>query len=112
MPETCTQNSQFKCHLNTDFALLKKRVEDLEHGQKKEADFRTTYYEEQNRRIDHDARMDAKITEMDEKLDTLLEWQRVQQEKPVKRWDGIIEKTIWAVLAAVIAFLLARIGLS
>ena len=31
--------------------------------------------------------------------------------KPGKRWDGIVEKAIWAVVAAVIAFLLARFGL-
>lgn len=31
--------------------------------------------------------------------------------KPGKRWEGLAEKAIWAVAAAVIAFLLARIGL-
>lgn len=31
--------------------------------------------------------------------------------KPGKRWDSIVDKVIWAVLAAVIAFILGRIGL-
>lgn len=31
--------------------------------------------------------------------------------KPGKRWDGLVDKVVWAVLAAVIAFLLGRIGL-
>lgn len=31
--------------------------------------------------------------------------------KPGKRWESIVDKAVWAVLAAVIAFLLARIGL-
>ena len=31
--------------------------------------------------------------------------------KPGKRWEAIVDKAIWAVLAAVIAFLLARVGL-
>ena len=31
--------------------------------------------------------------------------------KPGKRWESIVDKSVWAVLAAVIAFLLARIGL-
>ena len=31
--------------------------------------------------------------------------------RPGKRWDAIVDKVIWAVLAAVIAFLLGRIGL-
>ena len=33
-------------------------------------------------------------------------------EKPAKRWDSIVDKAIWAVCAAVIAFLLARVGLT
>lgn len=32
-------------------------------------------------------------------------------EKPGKRYDGLVDKALWAVLAAVIAFLLGRIGL-
>lgn len=31
--------------------------------------------------------------------------------KPGKRWEDIVSKVIWAVLAASIAFLLAKIGL-
>lgn len=32
-------------------------------------------------------------------------------EKPAKRWDGLVDKLIWGVAGAVLAFLLARIGL-
>ena len=32
-------------------------------------------------------------------------------EKPGKRWDAVVDKVIWAVCAAVIAFLLGRLGL-
>lgn len=32
-------------------------------------------------------------------------------EKSGKRWDGMVDKVIWAVLAALIAFLLGRLGL-
>ena len=32
-------------------------------------------------------------------------------DKPGKRWESIVEKAIWAVAAAVIAFLLGRVGL-
>lgn len=31
--------------------------------------------------------------------------------KPGKRWDAVVDKAVWAVLAAVIAFLMGRIGL-
>ena len=32
-------------------------------------------------------------------------------EKPAKRWDGLVDKAIWGVAGAVLAFLLAKIGL-
>lgn len=31
--------------------------------------------------------------------------------KPGKRWESLVEKVIWAVVAAVVGFLLAKIGL-
>lgn len=46
-----------------------------------------------------------------EKLDQLLEWQETQQKKPQAFVDDIKGKVVWAVLAAVIAFILGRIGL-
>ena len=33
-------------------------------------------------------------------------------EKPGKRWDGLIEKVAWMLIAALIGFALAKIGLS
>ena len=33
-------------------------------------------------------------------------------EKPGKRWDGIVDKLIWAVLAAGLGFLLAQVGIA
>lgn len=41
--------------------------------------------------------LDAKVTEI--------------ECKPAKRWDGLVEKLIWAVAAAVVGFLLAQVGL-
>ena len=45
------------------------------------------------------------------KLDKLIEWQETEQQKPGRQWSDIMDKVIWAVLAAVITFILARIGL-
>ena len=36
---------------------------------------------------------------------------KAMAEKPGKRWDAVVDKIVWALLAAVIAFLLGRIGL-
>lgn len=33
------------------------------------------------------------------------------KDKPAKRWDGLVDKIIWAVAGAVLAFLLSKIGL-
>lgn len=32
-------------------------------------------------------------------------------EKPAKRWDDMVDKTVWAILAAVIAYYLGGLGL-
>ena len=31
--------------------------------------------------------------------------------KPARRWDAMVDKVLWAVVAAVIAFVLGRVGL-
>ena len=32
-------------------------------------------------------------------------------EKPAKRWDGLVDKVVWALLAALIGFVLGHIGI-
>jgi predicted nucleic acid-binding Zn-ribbon protein len=44
-------------------------------------------------------------------VETIKKDVKTLTEKPGKRWDGIVDKLIWAVLAAVLGFLLARLGL-
>lgn len=48
------------------------------------------------------------VAESVEKLDGKV---TALEQKPAKRWDGLVEKVIWAVVAAVIAYLLAQVGL-
>ena len=48
------------------------------------------------------------VAETVEKLDGKV---TALEEKPVKRIDGLVDKIIWAICAAVISFVLARIGL-
>lgn len=35
----------------------------------------------------------------------------VLENKPAKRWDGLVDKAIWAVIAAFIGYILAQLGL-
>ncbi len=57
------------------------------------------------------ATLRTKLDSIEEKLDELTVTVKALADKPGKRWDGIVDKAIWAVLAAVIAFLLGRVGL-
>lgn len=61
---------------------------------------------------------DTKLDTIDDKLDdiqtgqkTLLTKVEALEAKPGKRWDGLVDKVLWAVAGAVVAFLLARVGL-
>lgn len=58
-----------------------------------------------------DAVQNAHYEAIDAKLDELTVMVKELKDKPTKRWDGLVDKAIWAVAAAVIAFLLGRIGL-
>lgn len=57
------------------------------------------------------ATLKAKLDGMDDKLDALTETAQALADKPAKRWESLADKAVWAVCAAVIAFLLAGMGL-
>ena len=48
--------------------------------------------------------MNTSVDKLTTKVDEL-------EEKPAKRWDAVVDKIVWAVLASLISFLLGRIGL-
>lgn len=48
---------------------------------------------------------------MNSSVTTLKQDVEEMKEKPAKRWDSVVDKIIWAVVAALIGFLLAQIGL-
>lgn len=49
-------------------------------------------------------RIEKNVEKLDGKVEAL-------EKKPAKRWETIVDKLIWAILAAVVAFVLGRIGL-
>ena len=53
--------------------------------------------EKQDRVADTVDKLDGKVTAL--------------EAKPARRWENMVDKIVWAVVAAVIAFLLGRIGL-
>ena len=54
------------------------------------------------------AERQEQVVETVGKLDTKV---TLLEEKPAKRWDSLVDKIIWAVAAALIGFVLARLGL-
>ena len=110
MPENCSNNPRDCPYL--------PRIEALEVEAAHNKDSHKEFY----------ARLDAshtsvavieerlnQIKEDTEEIKTSLQAQkedvRELRDKPGKRWEGIVDKAIWAVCAAVIAFLLGRVGL-
>lgn len=53
---------------------------------------------------DREARVETDVQEIKTDVKSL-------KDKPGKKWEGLWDKVLWAVVAAVIAFLLGRIGL-
>lgn len=92
-------------------ALLEQRVETLEEADKKHVEFRKEYYKDREDRIYRDAQLDIKINSINENIAKLVTWQEAQQSKPAKRWEGIVDKAITALAAALVGFALAQIGI-
>jgi len=90
---------------------MESKIKDLEDGQDREESFRKIYYSDREARIKRDAELDITLHTIEENVDKLVQRQAEEDAKPRKRWDGVVDKIIWAVLAAVIAFLLGRLGL-
>jgi SMC interacting uncharacterized protein involved in chromosome segregation len=55
--------------------------------------------------------MAEQLKNMNQSVSTLTNEVEEMKEKPSKRWEGLVDKIIWAVAAALIGFVLARIGL-
>ena len=48
--------------------------------------------------------MNSKVTKVQDDMEEI-------KEKPGKRWDSLVSNIIWAIVGAVLAFILAKIGL-
>lgn len=108
MPEKCMDSC-------TDLTRLEQQVKDLQkqNGEDhKELRDRLSKVELTN--AIQNERYDAILVKLDDlsgKHDRLVDKLEVLEAKPGKRWENVVEKTILAIAAAVIAFLLGRVGL-
>ena len=111
MDDKCIINPERDCIGKAAAALLEKRIEDLEEWQRDSKKFHNDFYDWQRTQIARDARLDEQLNNMNNNISKILAQQEAYAMKPGKRWDAIVDKAIWAVLAAVIAFILAKVGL-
>lgn len=90
---------------------LEARIENLERWKDSSHEFHEKFYKWQREQDIKSAKLDEKLSNMETSLNKLVSRQESDDQKPRKRWDDIVDKIIWAVLAAVIAFFLAKFGL-
>lgn len=103
MPEKCADNPR-DCPLSP-------RVEALERDNQRHTDTHKEIFARLNKVETDNAVQEAHYKAIDAKLDELTVMVRELTGKAGKRWDNLTDKAIWAIAAAVIAFLLGRIGL-
>lgn len=110
MPEKCTDNIR-------DCPLL-PRVEALEEANKRHSAthreiFKRLGETETDTAVQqkHMESIDKSLTEIKGDQKNILQKVEAIEAKPGKRWEALVEKALWAVAAAVITFLLARVGL-
>ena len=111
MDEKCVRDPRHDCFGLEAAARLEGRIKALEDWQRDSKKVHNSFYDWQREQIEWQARLDERLKSMEKDIKKSVEWQESQQSAPKKRWDAIVDKSVWAVLAAVIAFILARIGL-
>ena len=109
--EKCVRDPRHDCFGLEAAAKLEGRIKALEEWREDSKDFHAKFYDWQRQQIARDARLDEKLNGMDANIKEVLEAQKACSMKPVKRWDSMVDKAIWMVLAAFIAFILAKFGL-
>lgn len=109
--EKCVRDPRHDCFGPEAAARLEGRIKALEDWQQDSKKFHNSFYDWQREQIARDAKLDEQLSNMDKNIEKLLAKQEEQAAKPGRRWEAIVDKSVWAVLAAVIAFILARIGL-
>lgn len=101
MPEKC----------NDANCPLIPRVEALERDSEHNKEAHKEFYNKLEGSSTSVALINERMNQIKDDTEEIKETVREMKDKPGKRWDGIVDKVIWAVCAAVIAFLLGRVGL-
>lgn len=109
--EKCILDPERDCIGKAAAAKLEARIESLELWRDDSKKFHAAFYDWQREQIARDARLDEKLGSMETSLGKLVAWQEHERGKPGKRWEAVVDKVLMLVIGAVVAFLLAKIGL-
>lgn len=105
MPENCNPND---CPVSARVKTLEKELDRYREGS---SETHRQMFDRIGALEKSDAVQDAHYSAIDAKLDELTIMVKELSGKAGRRWESLVEKALWAVVAAAIAFLLARIGL-
>ena len=91
--------------------VMEPRIKALEDWKNESKKFHNTFYDWQRDQIARDSRLDVQLSGIESNLKKLVAWQDAQRDKPARRMDALVEKVLLAVVAAVVGFILAQVGL-
>lgn len=115
MPDKCLVDPTRDCMGLAKAESLERKLEavdrKMEAMEQRNSDSHQEVFQRLNNVEKENAVMDARYETIIRKLDELTVKVEALESKPAKRWDGLMEKALWAVAAAVIAFLLAQLGI-
>lgn len=111
MEDKCILDPQRDCIGKAEAAKLEGRIKALEDWKEDSKKFHNSFYDWQRQQIAREAKLDEKLGNMDSNIQKLLLKQESCDAKPGKFLDSIKNNITWALIAAVLGFLLGQIGL-
>ena len=91
--------------------IMEPRIKALEDWKSESKKCHNTFYDWQRDQIARDSRLDVQLSGIESNLKKLVAWQDAQRDKPARRLESIAEKVILCVVAAVVGYVLAQVGL-
>lgn len=91
--------------------IMEPRIKALEDWKSESKKFHNTFYDWQRDQIARDSRLDVQLSGIENNLKKLVDWQDAQRDKPARRLESIAEKVVLCVVAAVVGYVLAQVGL-
>ena len=108
--EKCIVDPERDCIGKAAAAKLEARIDALERWQEDSKKFHNSFYDWQREQIARDSKLDEKLNNMDKNIEKLLGKQEAADAKPGKFLDTLKSNAAWAIIAAVLGFVLGQIG--